>query len=74
MSGVRDWQDFTALDFDGIDPLSTIAILPTAAVEQHGPHLPLGTDMMINDGLLSQLKATAPDDLDVRVLPLQAVG
>ncbi|WP_420014028.1 creatininase family protein [Tateyamaria sp.] len=74
MSGVRDWQDFTASDFDDIDPLSTIAILPTAAVEQHGPHLPLGTDAMINNGLLSQLKATAPDDLDVRVLPLQAVG
>jgi len=74
MTRPRDWQDLRAPDFDDIDPMRTIAILPTAAVEQHGPHLPLGTDTMINEGLLAYLKATAPDDLDVRVLPVQAVG
>jgi len=25
----------------------TVAIVPTAAVEQHGPHLPLDTDLLI---------------------------
>lgn len=74
MSRSRDWLDFRAPDFDAVDPMNTIAILPTAAVEQHGPHLPLGTDTIINEGLLAQLKASAPDDLDYRVLPVQAVG
>jgi creatinine amidohydrolase len=69
-----DWQDFRAPEFRGIDPLRTIAILPTAAIEQHGPHLPVGTDTIINGGLLDLLRARCPEDLDLRILPLQAVG
>jgi creatinine amidohydrolase len=69
-----DWQDFRAPEYRTIDPLRTIAILPTAAIEQHGPHLPVGTDTIINAGLLDLLRARCPDDLDLRILPLQAVG
>lgn len=69
----RRWADYRATDLQ-IDPARTIAILPTAAVEQHGPHLPLGTDTMINEGLLNLLEARCPDDLDLRILPVQAVG
>ena len=57
-----------------MDPAKTIAILPTAALEQHGPHLPVGTDLMINEGMLSQLRDRLPEDLDIRILPVQAVG
>ncbi|WP_195818959.1 creatininase family protein [Roseobacter sp. MH60115] len=74
MSGARDWADFRAPDFSGIDPMKTIAILPTAAIEQHGPHLPVGTDTLIGQGMLEELRHQAPDDLDLRILPLQAVG
>jgi creatinine amidohydrolase len=74
MTPRRDWQDFRAPEYKDIDPMRTIAILPTAAIEQHGPHLPVGTDTIINEGLLTQLKAKAPADLDFRVLPIQAVG
>ncbi|SMY08092.1 creatininase family protein [Flavimaricola marinus] len=70
----RDWKDYRAPEFKEIDPMRTIAILPTAAIEQHGPHLPVGTDTIINDGLLAELKASCPDDLDIRVLPTQQVG
>ncbi|MBF9030099.1 creatininase family protein [Rhodobacterales bacterium HKCCE3408] len=73
MTGSRYWMDYPATDMR-IDPDRTIAILPTAAIEQHGPHLPLGTDTIINEGLLSMLVAYCPDDLDIRVLPVQAVG
>jgi creatinine amidohydrolase len=69
-----DWQDFRAPEYRAIDPMRTIAILPTAAVEQHGPHLPVGTDTIINQGLLDLLRARCPDDLDLRILPVQAVG
>lgn len=70
----RDWADFRAPDFTAIDPARTIAILPTAAVEQHGPHLPVGTDTIINTHLCRLLADRAPDDLDLRILPVMAVG
>lgn len=69
-----NWQDFRAPEFRGIDPMRTIAVLPTAAIEQHGPHLPVGTDAMINAGLLQLLRERVPEDLDLRLLPLQSVG
>lgn len=70
----RDWADFRAPDFTAIDPMRTIAILPTAAVEQHGPHLPVGTDTIINSHLCRLLAERAPEDLDIRILPVMAVG
>ncbi len=69
-----DWADYRAPEYASIDPACTIAILPTAAIEQHGPHLPVGTDTLIAEGLLARLRAACPDDLDLRILPVQAVG
>ena len=69
-----DWAQFRTTEFDGIDPDKVIAILPTAAIEQHGPHLPTGTDTMIAEGMLAELRRQCPDDLDIRILPVQAVG
>lgn len=69
-----DWADFRAAEFAACDPLRTVAILPTAAIEQHGPHLPVGTDTMIAAGMLARLRAECPQDLDLRILPIQAVG
>ena len=68
------WTDFPAHEYDTIDPNKTIAILPIAAVEQHGPHLPVGTDTIINQGHLDLLVQRAPADLDIRILPVQQVG
>jgi creatinine amidohydrolase len=69
-----DWAQYRAPEFALIDPAATIAILPTAAVEQHGPHLPVGVDMMIAEGMLAELRRQCPEDLDIRILPVQAVG
>ena len=68
------WTDFAAPDYAGIDPMKTIAIVPIAAVEQHGPHLPVGTDMILNQGCLDLLVQRAPAGLDIRILPIQQVG
>jgi creatinine amidohydrolase len=54
--------------------MKTIAILPIAAIEQHGPHLPVGTDTILNQGCLDLLAERAPADLDIRILPVQSVG
>ncbi len=69
-----DWQDYRTTEYGAIDPMKTIAILPTAAIEQHGPHLPVGTDTIISHGMQALLKARAPHDMDLRFLPTQAVG
>jgi creatinine amidohydrolase len=68
------WQDFTAAEFADINPNKTIAILPTAAIEQHGPHLPVGVDTFLNRGPLDMLATAVPAELDIRILPVQAIG
>lgn len=68
------WGDFRTTEFQGLDPSRTLAVLPVAAVEQHGPHLGCGTDSMIAAGMLDTVIGLLPDGLDLRILPLQTVG
>jgi creatinine amidohydrolase len=69
----RDWAEMTWEDFAHADP-SWVAVLPVAAVEQHGPHLPLGTDSFIVAAYLAHARKLVPDALKVAFLPLQAIG
>ena len=64
----------TTTDFSAVDMSRVIAVLPLAAVEQHGPHLPVGTDTRIMEGYLARVMARLPDDLSVLFLPIQAIG
>ena len=68
------WQDLTTRDFNGLDPEQTVVLLPVAAIEQHGPHLPLSTDAEINAGIVKQTLAMLPDGPTVLVLPALVVG
>jgi creatinine amidohydrolase len=68
------WGNLTSEDFRALDPEHCVAVLPVAAIEQHGPHLPVLTDTAIADGMLAMLRATLPEDLSVLVLPTQAYG
>ena len=70
----RFWLDLTTEDFRSRDRGRAVAVLPVAAVEQHGPHLPVGVDAIIAEGFLSRVIALTPDDLDVLILPVQTVG
>ncbi len=70
---LRHWQALATPDFQGLDPERTVVVLPLAAVEQHGPHLPLATDALINAGLLAAL-AQRSLAAEVLVLPPQVVG
>jgi len=69
----RDWAEMTWEDFAHADP-SWVAVLPLAAVEQHGPHLPLGTDTFIVEAYLARARKLLPDALNVAFLPPQAIG
>jgi len=68
------WQEFTTCDFADLDPEKTIALLPVAAIEQHGPHLPLATDAIINEGIVAAAMQRLPEHLSVLVLPALTVG
>lgn len=74
MLSVRDWSTLAAPDFAGLDPERTIAVLPIAAIEQHGAHLPTGTDAIINHGLWKAARGEIGEDVDVLVLPQQSIG
>jgi creatinine amidohydrolase len=68
------WAELTSNDFRGLDPEKTVAVLPVAAIEQHGPHLPVMTDTAIAEGMLGLLKDRIPPELNVLVLPTQRIG
>lgn len=73
MTQVSYWQDLTWTDFRSL-PADTVAVLPVAAVEQHGPHLPLSVDATINAGILTRALRLLPPDASVLALPMQSVG
>ncbi len=69
-----DWLSLSTEDFATRDMSRAIAVLPVAAIEQHGPHLPVGVDTLIAQGYLDRVRALAPDDLDLLFLPVQTIG
>ena len=51
-----------------------VAIIPLAAVETHGPHLPLGTDGLITEGLLDRAEKIDSSSATFVRLPLLWLG
>lgn len=70
----RFWSDLVTDDFATLDLERAIAVLPVAATEQHGPHLPLSVDADIAEGVLRACLPHLPADLPALFLPTQAVG
>ncbi len=44
---IREWAELTWEELRDFDRARTVAVLPVGALEAHGPHLPLGTDVII---------------------------
>lgn len=70
----RWWWDLTTRDFAQMDMAQVVAVLPVAAVEQHGPHLPVRVDAAINAGIMERVAERLPEDVPALILPMQAVG
>ena len=54
--------------------MSAVVLLPLAATEQHGPHLPLSTDVDIGRGILAAALASLPEERRPTVLPMVEIG
>ena len=73
-TATRFWADLKSPDFAALDRSRCIAVLPVAAIEQHGPHLPLNVDASLVNGVVAaSLEHLAPG-LPVLFLPTQSVG
>ena len=74
----RFWADLTSRQFAQLAASAlidrTVAVLPVAATEQHGPHLPVSVDTVLINGVVDAALAHLPADLPVLFLPTQQVG
>ena len=74
----RFWADLSTRDFTGLrasgQARQTVAVLPVAAIEQHGPHLPLSVDATLLQGVMDAALPLLPSALPVLFLPPQVVG
>jgi creatinine amidohydrolase len=66
-----NWQELKSPEIGALSR-KTIVVLPVAAVEQHGPHLPTGTDSLIAEGIAARLDEACGRKL--LVLPVQKIG
>ena len=74
MTPPRDWSEIRWADAGPADASRWIAVLPLAATEQHGPHLPVETDVLIAEAYLARVREILPAPLPVAFLPVEAVG
>jgi len=70
----RDWSEIDWTRTDAATAARWIAVMPLGATEQHGPHLPLETDIMIGEAYLAQVRELLPNTSPVTFLPIQRIG
>ncbi len=74
----RFWADLSTRDFalaqQSGQAEQIVAVLPVAATEQHGPHLPLSVDSDLVDGVIAAALPHLPAQLPVLFLPTQSIG
>lgn len=59
------WTDVAALP----DKSNTVIVLPTGAIEQHGPHLPCSVDSVISSGVAGHALARLPATIPAYAIP-----
>ena len=74
----RFWAHWSTADFSQAQAdgtmAQTIAILPVAATEQHGPHLPLNVDSALIDGVIAAALPHIAPAVPALFLPTQTIG
>ena len=70
----RDWNEIRWPEIAAAETSRWVAVLPLAATEQHGPHLPLGTDVMIAQAYLARVCELLPESTPATFLSVQPIG
>jgi creatinine amidohydrolase len=63
------WKELTAEDLRAKAAADAIVVLPVASMEQHGPHLPVGVDTILCEGVCKGAAEKAAADVAVVVAP-----
>lgn len=71
---IRHWHAMTTREAGELADRDPVVILPVAAIEQHGPHLPLSTDLDIGEGILAAAFRRLSPEFPAWALPPQSVG
>ncbi|OHV12164.1 creatininase family protein [Kushneria phosphatilytica] len=71
----KSWSSLTSIELGQLVNDDSVAVLPMAAIEQHGAHLPLSTDVDITEGILhAALEKLSPGSGPVLQLPTMTVA
>jgi creatinine amidohydrolase len=63
------WKELTAEELRAKAAANAIVVLPVASMEQHGPHLPVGVDTILCEGVCKGGAEIAAPDVPVVVAP-----
>lgn len=63
------WKELTAEELRAKAAADAIVILPVGSMEQHGPHLPVGVDTILTEGVCRAAAEAVADDVAVVVAP-----
>jgi creatinine amidohydrolase len=74
MTSLRRFADLRAPEVSARLSPSSVLVQPIAAIEQHGPHLPLSTDLVVATSSVDAVVAERGEELDLWVLPPLAYG
>jgi creatinine amidohydrolase len=55
------WETLTKKAFDGIDRARAVVLVTCSPLEVHGPHLPLGADVLEGEGLAERMLGLLPE-------------
>lgn len=70
----RRWAELRAAEVGDLVTDWSVVVLPVGAIEQHGPHLPLDTDLVIPTAVADAVVDRHGSDLDLWLLPPVSVS
>lgn len=75
MTGSDAWAERTATDiYETTSADGSVLIVPIGSVEQHGDHLPVGTDALLVSAVAKQAMETVADDMPALITPTDWTG
>ena len=63
------WKELTAAELREKAQAGAVVLLPVASMEQHGPHLPVGVDTILSEGVCKAAAEAIAADTPVVVAP-----